>query len=447
MAKLTFEKRIKILSEISPEIELIDEFIGKDGKYWCTYKCSCGNIDKKSWNGLQGGNNHCSICNPKKELTFYERVEILKKRNPEIILLSVRRGSDHKAKCTCKTTFSDETFERDWSNLTQRITNKPTPKEEKIKKLQKVLDGKGIKFEVIDFVKVDNITKVKYKCSCGEILIKNRPKLLKGEMCVNCPENTAFKLKSLEEKQKIIDNIYGKTNTKLLRQFNDYNDSGEKRVFCEFICDKCGEKSIKQWNLLRLAPHCFNCRPNRKLTIDERREIIKEANPGIEILSEFKKNGDWWVKYICTCGNIKTKVWEKLRIGEKCGECFSSRGETKIQILLVKHGIKYKKNKTFDGLVGVGGKKLSYDFYLPQYNTLIEYDGEFHYIPIKLSESMTDDQAIKNFEKQKRHDNLKTNYALKNKINLIRIPYMNYEDVNEILTEKLNLKEITTKTT
>lgn len=450
MAKLTFEKRIKILSEISPEIELIDEFIGKDGKYWCTYKCSCGNIEKSSWNELQSGRKYCSLCNPSKKLTFEERVKILKERNPEIILLSIRTGTDHKAKCTCKTTFSDETFERDWSNLTKRITNKPTPKEEKIKKLQKILDDKGIKFEVLDIFNPGGNVKVKYKCSCGEILTKNRPKLLKGERCLICMrdlENRTIRRTPLEEKQKAIDTIYKNSGTILLSQFTGNKAKGVKKNFCEIICGKCGKKSIKQWDLLRSSPYCHECNPNRRLSIEEKNEYLKTVNPGVEVLSEFKKNGDWWVDYICACGNIKTKVWDKLRIGERCGECFSSKGETKIQILLKKHNIEYEKNKTFDGLVGVGNKKLSYDFYLIDNNILIEYDGHFHYMPIKLHENMTEDQANKKFQKQKLHDKLKTKYAMSNNIELIRIPYTEFDNVEVILTEKLKLKEITTKTT
>ena len=37
----------------------------------------------------------------------------------------------------------------------------------------------------------------------------------------------------------------------------------------------------------------------------------------------------------------------------------------------------------------------------------IEYDGEFHFQPIRKSKSMTEEQAIKNLEESKIRDNIK----------------------------------------
>ena len=50
-----------------------------------------------------------------------------------------------------------------------------------------------------------------------------------------------------------------------------------------------------------------------------------------------------------------------------------SHGERKIKLYLDKNNVEYISQKTFDGLYGIGGKNLSYDFYIEKLNLLIEY--------------------------------------------------------------------------
>ena len=71
---------------------------------------------------------------------------------------------------------------------------------------------------------------------------------------------------------------------------------------------------------------------------------------------------------------------------------------------------------------------LYYDFYIPYLNTLIEYDGEFHYFDIFKNGS---------FETSLMRDELKNKYAISNNIDLIRIPYWDFNNIESILTQKL----------
>lgn len=79
----------------------------------------------------------------------------------------------------------------------------------------------------------------------------------------------------------------------------------------------------------------------------------------------------------------------------------------------------YNQHKTYEGLVGVGGNHLSYDFYVKVGNKcwLIEYQGQQHYWPVDYfgGQSM--------FEIQQIHDARKYEYAECNGIPLIRISY------------------------
>jgi hypothetical protein len=95
----------------------------------------------------------------------------------------------------------------------------------------------------------------------------------------------------------------------------------------------------------------------------------------------------------------------------------------------------YIPQKKFDSLIGLGNGQLSYDFYLPnlQYNLLIEYDGEYHYKPIKNYKNEPIKHAEAKLKKQQKHDKLKNEYAKNNNINLLRIPYWDYDNIEEIL--------------
>lgn len=81
---------------------------------------------------------------------------------------------------------------------------------------------------------------------------------------------------------------------------------------------------------------------------------------------------------------------------------------------------------------------LPFDFYLPDYNTLIEADGEGHYIPIRRTSSMTIDDAIAQLKVIQNHDLIKTTYCNSNHIPLIRIPYWERNNLNNFILTKLN---------
>lgn len=72
---------------------------------------------------------------------------------------------------------------------------------------------------------------------------------------------------------------------------------------------------------------------------------------------------------------------------------------------------------------------LSYDFYLPSHNLLIEFDGIQHFQPVEFF------GGEEVFKKQVRNDKIKTDYAREYGYELLRIAYN--EDVNEKLLECL----------
>ena len=81
----------------------------------------------------------------------------------------------------------------------------------------------------------------------------------------------------------------------------------------------------------------------------------------------------------CDCGNIKEISSESLRKGAiSCG-CIKSKGELKIRKILEEMNISFIQDRPiFKDLISPKGYPLRFDFYLPGYNTCIEYDGAQH---------------------------------------------------------------------
>lgn len=115
------------------------------------------------------------------------------------------------------------------------------------------------------------------------------------------------------------------------------------------------------------------------------------------------------------CGHIYKVRPDSFLNGRRCPYCSSPKGETTIDKILKSMGIRYESQKTFDNLKD--NRLLSYDFYIPDQDILIEYQGLQHYQPIDYFGGDT------TFKKQQGHDKLKAEYAKSHNYKLIAVPY------------------------
>lgn len=119
--------------------------------------------------------------------------------------------------------------------------------------------------------------------------------------------------------------------------------------------------------------------------------------------------------------------------GKGCLSCKESKGEASIASFLDQHDISYQreyqlcKNPHTNSFLRV-------DFYLPDFNMCIEYDGMQHFKEVAFWSSRN--SLINN---QKR-DHLKNTYCKKNKIKMLRIPYTEYKNINLILCKSLKIE-------
>lgn len=113
-----------------------------------------------------------------------------------------------------------------------------------------------------------------------------------------------------------------------------------------------------------------------------------------------------------------------------------SRGNFMIKQYLQDHNIEYIEEHRFDNCRSK--YPLPFDFYVPSYNILIEFDGKQHYEPIIRGKHDTFVESVKRFELTINHDNIKSDYATKNNIKLVRIPYTEIKSIAEILDVQLH---------
>lgn len=92
-----------------------------------------------------------------------------------------------------------------------------------------------------------------------------------------------------------------------------------------------------------------------------------------------------------------------------------------------KNNIKYEREYSFDWQ---SHKAYRYDYFIPDYNLIIEYNGIQHYVETNFLHFT--------LEENKEHDRIKMEEALKNNFYYLIIPYTRYNDITEILDNWFN---------
>ncbi len=129
------------------------------------------------------------------------------------------------------------------------------------------------------------------------------------------------------------------------------------------------------------------------------------------------------MKIICKKHGIFMQLTSYHLRGIGCPICQESKGEKIISNFLKNKNIKFKREKRFSDCRNI--LPLPFDFFLPNYNICIEFDGKQHFIQHK---------TWSNLEEIQKRDKIKNIYCEKNNIILYRF---NYKEI-DIIEEKLN---------
>jgi len=206
---------------------------------------------------------------------------------------------------------------------------------------------------------------------------------------------------------------------KILKRDYSKNDGAWWICQCE-----CGSiKSIRGGDLRTgrvISCGCYNKEVNSEI---HTKDLLNQKFGKLTVIQDTLKSTSnrhkiWLCK--CDCGTLIEVPSDRLISGntQSCG-CLRSKGEEKIGNLLRDMNIKYEKEKTFINCRFINGNAPRFDFYLPELNYCIEFDGKQHF------ESQNENSWY-NLEYLKiiqEHDKFKNQWCKNNHIPLIRIPY------------------------
>ena len=356
-----------------------------------------------------------------------------------------------------------------------KISRKRTPEE-----YYNLCKEKGYDLPVEDYV--NNSTKIKHKCSKGHVYNQRPSDHLHGQGCPRCKGGVSYssldyynECKSKELDLPIEDYINGSTKIKhICKQGHIYEQvprnhlQGQGCPRCskkhsytpKEYCDLCKEKGydlpVEDYINTKTKikhkcskGHLYEQTPSKHLSGqgcpicafknkgNKQRKTSKAyynecKKRGLDLPIESYVNNKTRIKHKCPKGHIYYQAPDMhLNKNQGCPICNESHGERYIMNYLDEHNIKYIPQKKFHDLKDK--TYLSYDFYLPNYNMLIEYQGQQHYSSVNYF------GGEEKFNTQQLHDKLKREYAKNNGYKLLELHYSldTQEKVNIYLNRRI----------
>ena len=197
-------------------------------------------------------------------------------------------------------------------------------------------------------------------------------------------------------------------------QLNSIDNIVNSHHACKYCSyEKCGEQKRIDENILK--------------------ELCNEKH--VEYIGRDVKNHETVVRYRCFKHpkHIQEMSLTHFRTSVvPCQYCGISEGESIIYDYLTKHNINFIHDHKFPDCYYID--LLKFDFYLPDYNKVIEYDGRQHFEPVKFWNGQ-DAEAYHKLVMLR--DNIKNQYCKKNNIKMLRIPYTQFKNLEKILDDEI----------
>lgn len=386
----------EFIEENNIDVELLSEYIDMNTKM--DFRCSCGDVFSASWhefNNKKFPKRQCNKCGRHKgkavrQKITCETIRVYLKENGYTCKLI----SDKYINCDSKLEFECECgnhFFASWSN---------------IKKMS------GLCKECVAKIK-SNIMIQRF--SEDSIVLKKYDTHLHTTINID----STYTYNYIQNK---IDLVYGDNQFELL------NINGEYLTIRHMLCGN--EFTIRKDHFLYDKQGCRYCNKEHRdfgaLSQEEFINRVSKYMDDFEFLSDYvNQNQPVKIKHK-KCGNIlyksPVKIWDR---GIYCPYCSGTKGEQYISSYLDIHNISYMPQYSFDDCVAK--RKLSFDFYLPDCNVCIEYQGQQHYHPIEIFGGQDA------FDSQMKNDEIKRDYCKANNISLIEISYEDYNNIDYIL--------------
>lgn len=239
--------------------------------------------------------------------------------------------------------------------------------------IRKSIELNGDKYDYSNVFYKNSRTKVEITCnSCGDNFNQTpNNHISKNHQCANCSGNKKH------TRENLIKIFNGMHDFKFdYSKFKTYENSRLQKI--SILCKICLTE-FEQAIEVHLEHGCSTCSKNKKYNTESlllKLKLVHNSEYEYD-LSNFK-NVKSTINAKCQeHGWFGITVRHHLR-GFGCSKCNMTSGEKKVFNFLKINKIKNIFQHTFDGCVGIK-RKLPFDFYLPDFNMCIEYDGRQHF--------------------------------------------------------------------
>ena len=264
------------------------------------------------------------------------------------------------------------------------------------------IHGNRYDYSMVEYL--SNKHKVKVICKIHGIFEQTPNSHLTGSGCPTCMNKKLTQEVFLFKAKK----IHGdKDDYSMVKYINN-----KKKV--KIICPVHGVFEQRPISHLE-GSCCGKCSGKYKTTVDYLKECKKIHGDKYDY-SMVKYDGVFKkISIICPIHGIFEQMSDKHLRGNGCPVCKESKGERQIRQHLLEHGVKFIPQYKFKECKNK--KELSFDFFLPDHNMCIEFDGRQHFMAIDRW------GGDKGFKDQLINDKLKNDFCKDNDVNLLRISY------------------------
>lgn len=346
------------------------------------------------------------------------------------LITNVYKGVDYKLKYKAQCKHENETtlylFKKGHGILCKKCSKEESSKKQRlsIEYLKEEFEKAGCKLLSDKYEGSSKKLQYVAKCGCTDWIKWSDFRVSKHKKCSNCIIN---KQKTHDEFVKEVYDIFGSEYDVLGEYVNSYT-----KVLIRH--NECGNTYETYPNNILRKYRCMKCYGNSKKTHEQFVEQLYEKYKDEYTAIEEYKNAKTKIKVKHNnCGYEYYVIPKQILSGKGCPLCKSSKGERRVAKWLDNANLKYDRQHDFDNLTGVSGGQLKYDFVILDKDNnikcIIEYDGEYHFQPI---------QGKSKLKIQQEHDRRKNEYCVNNNIWLLRIPYWQFDKIEEILDRELN---------
>ena len=194
----------------------------------------------------------------------------------------------------------------------------------------------------------------------------------------------------------------------------DYVNSHVKLKVRHISCGN--EYMVKPNKFITAGRRCPKCNGGKRYSNQDFLTMFNElANDEYTILEEYTRSHSPLKMQHKLCGNVIFMSWSNFKQGYRCKHCTTTESKAVLEIkeYLIDNNIEFELEKKFEECKYK--RCLPFDFYLPEFNLLIEYDGEQHYRAWS--------GCPRRLQLNKKRDAIKTNFAINSNYNFLRIAY------------------------